>query len=338
MQQEDSDSPSQLLDLRSSARSGLGAADDANSQPFGLNNNLEVAPPARSAAQSAGSHAFVVQWQVHPAPFSHSPLVFRPSTTARFPRQQIQAVSSICGGSRSPSDVRSTPRGRPVSPRRRSRSPTTATRSIVYRDRSPELNTASRHDADAPGRSARPRVVCDSAEVARRLRLDRLAREKNNYGVCVTCWLKELPCDHQWPCGECIISGTSCAYIACPLDHCPLDHKCPCHHTKRIPLESIPTREVGSSLHLAVLLNLGRLSIDSYDLSGMQMKLQNSDRAQQIYFQLQPELQSILQQGKTLHEHQVRKLIRELDKVPRLAVRAVKTISRLIVELIEEKK
>lgn len=91
-------------------------------------------------------------------------------------------------------------------------------------------------------------------------------------------------------------------------------------------------------MHLAVLLNLDRLSIDLYDMSKMQTALQSPHRAQQIYFQLQPELQPIIQQENDLDEFQVRKMVRAMEVHPHLTVRAVKTISRLIVELVNEKK
>lgn len=198
----------------------LDAADDAYATP---------------AAQSVESQAFAIQRQVPLAPFSHPPLVFRQSTTARFLNQQAQAVSN-----RSRSDVREfqtgMSRGRPASPRCRSRSPTAATRSSIYRDRSQEA-TASRHRVTAaPEPDVGGDVVDNPVYAARRLRLEKLVSEKNDYGVCVTCWLEELPCDHQWPCRECEASGKSCAYITCPMGHCPLDLKCPCHHTKRILL------------------------------------------------------------------------------------------------------
>lgn len=317
-------------DLGDFACAALDAADD---EPLDHIKNHN----ATLAAQSVVSQALLDQRQVPLTPFSHPPLVFRQSTTTRFPNQQVQAVRS-----RSQSDISQSrsgmSRGRPASPRCRSRSPTAATHPLIYRDRSQEA-TASRHQVTAvPDHDVGGDVIITPVGGARRLRLEKLATEKNDYGVCITCWLNEQPCDHQWPCRECKASGLSCAYVTCPMGHCPLDHKCPCHHTKRIPRQAIPARMVGSSMHLAVLLKLDRLSIDSYDMSKMQTALQSPNRAQRIYFQLQPELQPILQQENDLDEHKVRTLVRTMGMHPPLAVRAVKTISRLIVELVNEKK
>lgn len=73
-------------------------------------------------------------------------------------------------------------------------------------------------------------------------------------------------------------------------------------------------------------------------MSKMQTALQSPHRAQRIYFQLQPELQPMLQQENDLDEHEVRKTVRAIDIHPRLAIRAVRTISRLIVQLVNEKE
>lgn len=336
MEQEDWDSTSQSLGLRISARSALGAANDANSQPLD-HNNLDTALIARSAAQSAESHAFVVQGQGHPALFSHPPLVFRQSTTARFPSQQIQAVSSIRGGSRSPSDVHPNSRGRPVSPRRRSRSPTTAVRPL-YRDRSQEA-TVPHHKGINSSHHVAGDVVSNPDEAGFPLYLVKLQKEKNKHAVCVACWLKELPCDRKWPCRECKASGDSCAYIKCFLGGgCSLDIKCPCfHQDKRLSPED-PIRKLGSSMHLITLLGLNRSFLESYDMDKMQNKMENPNSAPQIYLKLQQEIQYMLEQGKQFSGHEARKLIRESEMIPYMRDKVLKLKARHIVELVKEKK
>lgn len=91
-------------------------------------------------------------------------------------------------------------------------------------------------------------------------------------------------------------------------------------------------------MHLLALLNLNRLSLNSYDLSRIQEELQRPDRAHHFYQQHQQEIEHLLQQEQGFHGHVALKLFRGSDKMPQLSDRALKTISRLIVELVKEKK
>jgi len=342
MEQEDWDSTNQPLVPPSSARANLG--DDASIHNRDNSNDIVLAADASTqpAVQSTDSHGLVVQEASLPTPFSHSPLAFRQSTTVRFPSQRVQALSSNHGRNRSPSDVRtirnSLSRDRPASPRRRSRSPTTVMRPPLYRDRSQEITASSFQRVNSTDHGAGSVVVCSPEETARRLHLDKLRKEKNDHAVCVTCWRKELPCDHQWPCHECKTSGIPCAYLTCPLNRCPHDQKCPCYHKNKSLPQETPARKVGSYMHLLALLNLNRLSLNSYDLSRIQEELQRPDRAHHFYQQHQQEIEHLLQQEQGFHGHVALKLFRGSDKMPQLSDRALKTISRLIVELVKEKK
>jgi hypothetical protein len=301
--------------------------------------NVDITP----AAQPAESRAHTSQSQQPLASFPYPPLVFRQSTTTRFSDQQLHELIPIRDSSRIQNEHRTTQvdfhRGRPVSSRSRSRSPTPATRPLLYRDRSPNITTSHHESSSALGQAAGSRAVCNPAELERRLRLDKLRKEKNDYAVCVTCWLKDLSCNHQWPCSECKASGKPCAYVTCILGgRCPTDVKCPCYHTNKAIPQETPTRKLGSSMHLIALLNLKPSSLESYNMSKIQTRLQDPTMAPQIYLRLEPEIQHLLDQGQRFRDSVVRTLLRQSDKVCQMTDRGLKIKARFVVELVKEKK
>jgi hypothetical protein len=327
MEQQDQTPTKRSLGLRNY---GHAAFEAVNSRTPDDNMNLDTIP----AAQSAKSRVHASQSQQPLAPLSHPPLVFRQSTTTRFPNQRLQEVIS----SRASSRMQSEHRGRPVSSRSRSRSPTAITRPLLHRDRSLDITTSRHESSSALSQAAWSGAVCDSAELERRACLDKLRKEKNDYAVCVTCWLKDLPCDHQWLCNECKVSGSPCEYIACPMENCALDLKCPCYHRNKTSPQDSPPRSIGSSMHLVALLSLHGSLIDSYDMSNIQIRLQSPSSAQKIYPQLQQEIDDMAQQGQGFRHHEAVKLLRGWDKMPKVGRRAQTTIARLILELVKEKK
>jgi hypothetical protein len=335
MEQQDRAPTGRSLSLRNYGRADL---ETVNSQLPDDSMNLHTTP----TAQSAESRVHPSQSHQPRAPFSHPPLVFRQSTTSRFPNQRLQEVISSRDSSRVQSEHRTTqldfPRGRPVSSRSRSRSPTAITRPLLYRDRSLDITTSRHESSSALSQAARSGAVCDSAELERRAGLDKLRKEKNDYAVCVTCWLKDLPCDHQWRCNECKVSGSSCEYIVCPMENCALDLKCPCYHKNKTFPQDSPPRSIGSSMHLIALLSLHGSLIDSYEMSNIQVRLQSPSSAQKIYLQLQQKIEDMAQQGQGFRHHEAVKLLRGWDKMPKVGRRAQTTIARLIVELVKEKK
>lgn len=88
-------------------------------------------------------------------------------------------------------------------------------------------------------------------------------------------------------------------------------------------------------MHLVALLNLNRLSLDSYEMNRIQAELQSPDRAHHFYHQHQQEIEHLLQQEQGFDRYVALKLFRGSDKMPSLNDRA---ISRFIVELVKEKK
>jgi hypothetical protein len=333
MEQQDQTPIKRSLDLRNY---GHAAFEAVNSRTPDDNMNLDTTP----AAQSAESRVHDFQSQPSLVPFSHPPLVFRQHT--RVSDQQLQTATPIRDSSRNQSEYGTNQinlrRGRPASSRSRSRSPTAATHPLLYRDRSQEV-TVPRHDGDAGDYTAEGGSACDSAGLDRQLRLDKLRKEKNDYAVCVTCWLKDLPCNHQWPCSECKAGGKVCAYVACISGGgCPLDTKCPCFHGHRSLPQETPTRMLGSSMHLIALLNLKRSFLESDDTNTIQAKVQHPTSATQLHLRLQPEIQHLLDQGQRFRDSVVRTLLRESDKVPYMNYKVLKTKARFNVEVVKEKK
>jgi hypothetical protein len=335
MEQQEQNHLNRLRGLRNEPET----VDGASPQPPDHDDNIDIALDA----QSVESHGLVFRSKPPSAPFSHPSLVFRHSTVARPSSQHVQDFISIRYSSRSQSEERTTRatchRGRPASSRRRSRSPTAATRPSFYRDRS-QGGATSRHDFTvAVDHTTESAAVCNADEiVVRHLRLDKLRKEKNDYVICITCWLKDLPCDHQLLCSECQVSGSPCAYIACPLNECALDRKCPCYHGNKAIPQDTPPRKIGSCMHLLALLSLDRLPLDSYDMSEIHFRLPSPSSAQQTYLQLEQEIEDIIQQGNYIDDLGARKLLRESDKVAHMGLRRLKAIARLIARLIQEKK
>jgi hypothetical protein len=334
MEQQEQSHVNRSLGLRNEPET----VDSASPQPSDNDNNIEIA----LEAQSAQFRGLVFRSKPPSAPLPHPSLVFHQFTIVL--NQQAQEVTSIRDSNRIQNEESRSQlglhRGRPASPRHRSRSPAAATRPLNYRDRSPE-DVVSRHDDDGTDHHAlEGGSVCDADSSDCQHRLDKLRREKNDYAVCVACWLEDLPCDHQRHCRNCRVNGKVCVYITCISGaRCPLDIKCPCFHTNKAFPQDTPTRKLGSSMHLIALLDLERSFLESYDIIQMQTKLQNPNLAPQIYFRLQQDIQHILQQqGGRLRDSVVQKLFSESDKVPRMNHKILRTKARFIVELVKEKK
>jgi hypothetical protein len=62
------------------------------------------------------------------------------------------------------------------------------------------------------------------------LQLPEIQRQKNMHSMCISCWEKDLDCDHEPPCRECRKRGKICAYALCPVVVCHLHVKCPAIH------------------------------------------------------------------------------------------------------------
>ncbi|CAD0100062.1 unnamed protein product [Aureobasidium mustum] len=296
--------PHNLARFGVAARSALGQA-----------NRVPSAAPQALNATSAQFGIPALHKGPTPEPASSS--VNAVSTTENLAfdeQQQAQERSTMRNRSRSLNGDHTTQarssHGRPASSRHRSRSPVLATQPLSYRDRSPTRHQGS-SALDRSGESESAGVddvsMDDAVAAERQRRMPELQKEKNKHATCVLCWLKELPCDHQWPCKECKTRGKPCAYIVCPMANCALDVKCPAYHkNKKLPDE---TRKIGCPMHMLALLNLNRPLIDSYDVQKIQKKTEDPGSAQQIHLLLQQEIEHIVQQKTKLENPMAMKLL-----------------------------
>lgn len=164
-----------------------------------------------------------------------------------------------------------------------------------------------------------------------------LQKTKNQHIVCVQCWIKDLSCDHSWPCHSCVSKGKVCAYVLYPLYDCSLNTKCPAYHV--FPgLAREPDEKVGSSMHLVALLNLKCEFIRSYDLRQIRELHDDTKSAQHIYLMLQKEIDGIVQQKKGFGDSAARKLLRDSEKVPDIDGPSLSFKACMIAKLVQQKK
>ncbi|KAH0334697.1 hypothetical protein KCU81_g9321, partial [Aureobasidium melanogenum] len=309
---------------------------------------VPIAHPAPSGAAQAQNPTSsrpappVFHGDVALEPLSSSNAVPTPQHLAFDEEQQDQGSDSMCSRSCNMNDDRFT-NAMPCTPRHRSRSPVLATRPLSYRDRSPARRQGS--SILDPGAESEPAWVSNGAGDQNMadadvedelLRVAELQKQRNRDAVCVHCWLKELPCDHQWPCKECKARGKACAYIACPMKSCALDVKCPAYHQyRRLPKEN---RKIGCPMHMIALFSLNKPLIDSYNIQKIEKKMEVPTSAQQLYLLLQEEIKDIVQQRTTLDDTMAKKLLQESEKVPPLGDKGLKIKARLIVSLVKEMK
>ncbi|KAH0371231.1 hypothetical protein KCU65_g1954, partial [Aureobasidium melanogenum] len=210
-------------------------------------SGVTASPSAVNQAQDAASSppGLPVHYEeTAPEPLSPTNAVSTPQHLTLDEEQHAQDTRSMRSRSSELIDDR-TIRARPASSRHRSRSPTLATQPLSYRDRSPArrqggstLNPSAESEPARASNEVGDQDMADADVEDKPLRVADLQKEKNKDAVCVHCWLKELPCDHQWPCKECKARGKACAYIACPLQGCALNVKCPAYHQhKKLPEE-----------------------------------------------------------------------------------------------------
>jgi hypothetical protein len=166
------------------------------------------------------------------------------------------------------------------------------------------------------------------------LQLPEIQRQKNLHSICISCWEKDLDCDHESPCRECRKRGKTCAYAVCPIPVCHLHVKCPAIHI--LPGLPLDDREVGTSMHLIALLGLKRSVIRSYDIDGIQAMHDNESSAQFAYVMVQEEIKAATQQMKEFDEHAARQLPKNSNKAPKMSGRRLDTTASMIEKLVEQ--
>jgi hypothetical protein len=166
------------------------------------------------------------------------------------------------------------------------------------------------------------------------LQLPEIQRQENMHSICISCWEKDLDCDHESPCRECRRRGKICAYALCPVVVCHLHVKCPAIHIlPGLPLED---RKVGTAMHLIALLGLKRSVVQSYDVDEFQAMHDDVRSAQSIYALMQEEIRRAVQQDEKFDDQAVRELLRKSDKVPKMGKRPMSTVASMIEKLVEQ--
>lgn len=115
---------------------------------------------------------------------------------------------------------------------------------------------------------------------------------------------------------------------------CHMDVKCPAIHV--LPGLSLDNYNVGTAMHLIALLGFNRPFLRSYDVRRIQEIHDKARSAQTVYLLLQEDIKRAVQQKKKLHQHAIRKLIEDSEKVPDMGKKALSTITSMIVKLVEQ--
>lgn len=241
--------------------------------------------------------------------------------------------------------------GRSRSPARTSRPPIKRTRSATRHQHNgcpehdagdrPGMHSAEGDHDEVPGMSGALIPVKKlygpgtAANFRTELPLAEIQRRKNMHSVCIPCWDKGLSCDGGSRCGECRARRKTCAYVVCPVHICHLDVKCPAIHI--LSGLSLDNYSIGTAMHLLALLGLDRPFLQSYDIRGIQEIHNKARSAQSVYLLLQEEIKKATQQKKKkLHQHAIRRLLIDSEKVPDMGKKALSTITSMIVKLVEQ--